>query len=87
MTIMLMALMGLPWCDFVVWTDAKCGNIFVEGVVFDADFVRDMMSKLVALYSEYVVPKLALLLFHCTCTGIIEKVYPLCKLKMCMKLV
>lgn len=56
-------------------------------VVFDADFVRDMMSKLVALYSEYVVPKLALLLFHCTCTGIIEKVYPLCKFKMCMKLV
>lgn len=25
-----MALMGLPWCDFVVWTDAKCGNIFVD---------------------------------------------------------
>lgn len=55
-----MALMGLPWCDFVVWTSAKCGNIFIERIFFDAEFVRAMMPKLVAFYSNYVIPKLTL---------------------------
>lgn len=87
MIIMFMVLMGFFWCDFVVQMDVKCGNIFVEGVVFDVDFVRDMMLKFVVLYFEYVVLKLVLLFFYCICIGIIEKVYFLCKFKMCMKLV
>lgn len=51
-----MAIMGLPWCDFVVWTHAKVNNIFVERIKFDSAFVAEMMPKLVSFYVEHVFP-------------------------------
>ena len=53
-----MAVMGLPWCDFVVWTNAKSDNIFVERIMFDADFVTEMMPQLVKFYVEKVFPNM-----------------------------
>ena len=53
-----MAILGVPWCDFVVWTSAKTNNIFIERVKFDSDFVMIMLQKLVQFYVENVVPKL-----------------------------
>ncbi|XP_069125296.1 uncharacterized protein [Argopecten irradians] len=55
-----MGIIGLPWCDFVVWTGAECNNIFVERVQFDVEFTTTMMPKLVAFYVEKIVPKLHL---------------------------
>ncbi|XP_063435704.1 uncharacterized protein LOC134716625 [Mytilus trossulus] len=36
-----MAIMGLPWCDFVVWTNASKNNIFIERICFDEVFCND----------------------------------------------
>ena len=55
-----MAIMGLPWCDFVVWTCAKNGNIFIERIIFDQNFITAMMLNLVDFYCVNVVPKLVL---------------------------
>ena len=55
-----MAIMGLPWCNFVVWTGAKNCNIFIERIIFDQDFVTAMMPKLVDFYCVNVVPKFVL---------------------------
>ena len=55
-----MAIMGLPWCDFVDWTGAKIYKIFIERIIFDQDFVTAMMSKLVDFYCVNVVPTLVL---------------------------
>ncbi|KAK3107059.1 hypothetical protein FSP39_006038 [Pinctada imbricata] len=53
-----MAVMGLPWCDFVVWTNASSNNIFIERIMFDVDFVTEMIPKLVASYVEKIFPNL-----------------------------
>ncbi|KAK3098503.1 hypothetical protein FSP39_020126 [Pinctada imbricata] len=53
-----MSVMGLPWCDFVVWTNASSNNIFIERIMFDVDFVTEMMPKLVAFYVEKIFPNL-----------------------------
>ena len=51
-----MAIMYMPWCDFVVWTGAQKNNIFVERVHFDAEFVSMMMPKLVEFYLKHIFP-------------------------------
>lgn len=55
-----MAIMGLPWCDFVVWTGASQNNICIDRIYFDADFVANMMPKLVEFYMNFIYP----LLYH-----------------------
>jgi hypothetical protein len=51
-----LAIMGLPWCDFVLWTAAPQNNIFIERVNFDVEFVSCMMPKLVEFYVKHVSP-------------------------------
>ncbi|ESO95360.1 hypothetical protein LOTGIDRAFT_160492 [Lottia gigantea] len=51
-----MAIMGLPWCDFVVWTEAEKNNICIERINFDASYVTKMMPKLLAFYMEHIYP-------------------------------
>nr|XP_022300882.1 uncharacterized protein LOC111109087 [Crassostrea virginica] len=53
-----MAIKGLPWVDFVVWTAAASNNIFVERVLFDVQYVSSMMPKLVNFYMEKIYPLL-----------------------------
>lgn len=53
-----MAIKGLPWVDFVVWTAAASNNIFVERVLFDVQYVSAMMPKLVNFYMEKIYPLL-----------------------------
>ena len=53
-----MAIMGLPWCDFVLWTAAERNNIFIERVLFNCDFVKDMMPALVEFYVNKVLPNI-----------------------------
>lgn len=51
-----MAVMSLPWCDFVVWTNAKKNNVHVERIHFDESFVTNMMPKLVDFYMRHIFP-------------------------------
>lgn len=51
-----MAMMGLPWCDFVVWTAAPCNNISIDRVNFDQDYVKEMLPKLVKFYMDHIFP-------------------------------
>lgn len=53
-----MAIMQLPWCDFVVWTDAAQNNICIDRVYFDSDFVSAMMHKLTEFYKCHITQKL-----------------------------
>lgn len=53
-----MAMMSLPWCDFVVWTAAKTNNIFVDRIYFDVEFVSSMLPKLVEFYINHIYPLL-----------------------------
>ncbi|XP_069106379.1 uncharacterized protein [Argopecten irradians] len=50
-----MAVMGITWCDFVVWTSAVHGNCFIERVYFDRDFVSNMMPRLVEFYVKHIL--------------------------------
>jgi len=45
-----MAITGLTWCDFVVWTNATHNNLFVERIHFDQQFVACMLPKLKDFY-------------------------------------
>nr|XP_022310871.1 uncharacterized protein LOC111116162 [Crassostrea virginica] len=49
-----MAIKGLPWCDFVVWTNAAKNNICIDRVYFDPDFVSSMMPRLIEFYMHYI---------------------------------
>ncbi|WAR23189.1 hypothetical protein MAR_036858 [Mya arenaria] len=49
-----MAVTGLPWCDFVVWTGAHKNNLFVQRIYFDANFVSDMLRKLKGFYNNFI---------------------------------
>ncbi|XP_062579262.1 uncharacterized protein LOC134241208 [Saccostrea cucullata] len=53
-----MAIIGLPWVDFVVWTAAKSDNIFIERIYFDEQYVKDMLPKLVEFYMRHIFPLL-----------------------------
>lgn len=44
-----LALTGLEWCDFVIWT---LGGISVERIYFDADHCENLKSKLVYYYTK-----------------------------------
>ena len=49
---------SLPWCDFALWTAAERNNIFIERVLFNCDFVKDMMPALVEFYVNKVLPNI-----------------------------
>lgn len=51
-----MAIMGMPWCDFVVWTGAPKNNMSVDRIYFDSEFVTSMMPKLVKFYLDHIFP-------------------------------
>ena len=50
-----LALTGLEWCDFVIWT---LGGISVERIYFDADHWENLTSKLVFYYTKFMLPEL-----------------------------
>ena len=50
------AVMGLPWCDFLVWTSAKKNNIFVQRISFYEKYVSDMLAKMLAFYEKHIYP-------------------------------
>ncbi|WAR08804.1 LOW QUALITY PROTEIN: hypothetical protein MAR_018762, partial [Mya arenaria] len=49
-----MAVTGLPWSDFVVWTGAQKNNLFVQRIYFDSNFVSDMLRKLRGFYNNFI---------------------------------
>ncbi|WAR08779.1 LOW QUALITY PROTEIN: hypothetical protein MAR_018737 [Mya arenaria] len=49
-----MAVTGLPWCDFVVWTGGQKNNLFVQRIYFDSNFVSDMLRKLKGFYNNFI---------------------------------
>ncbi|CAG2188608.1 unnamed protein product [Mytilus edulis] len=51
-----MAIKELPWCDFVLWTAAKENNICIDRVYFNAEFVQNMLQKLVKFYMDNIFP-------------------------------
>ena len=53
-----MAVMSLPWCDFVLWTAASKNNIFVQRIHFDHDFVGKMLPKLSSFFFNHIHPKI-----------------------------
>ena len=51
-----MAILGVPWCDFVVWT---LTDIYIERINFDRAFWQDeLLPKLDHFYTTCVVPEL-----------------------------
>lgn len=50
-----MAIMRLPWCDFVVWTDAAQNNICIDRIYFDSEFVSSMMPRLIEFYMHHII--------------------------------
>uniref|UniRef100_A0A8W8LEU1 SWIM-type domain-containing protein n=1 Tax=Magallana gigas TaxID=29159 RepID=A0A8W8LEU1_MAGGI len=53
-----MAIIGLPWVDFVVWTAAKSDNIFIERIYFNEQYVTNMLPKLIEFYMRHIYPLL-----------------------------
>ncbi|CAC5408671.1 unnamed protein product [Mytilus coruscus] len=53
-----MAIMGLPWCDFFVWTNASKNKIFIERICFDEAFCNDMLPKLLEFYMKCIYSKI-----------------------------
>ena len=42
-----MGVMGIKWCDFVVWTEAKKDNISIQRIEFDKHFGEtELLPKL-----------------------------------------
>ncbi|XP_048772103.2 uncharacterized protein LOC125678037 [Ostrea edulis] len=50
-----MAIMRLPWCDFVVWTDTAQNNICIDRIYFDSEFVSSMMPRLIEFYMHHII--------------------------------
>ena len=51
-----MAITGLKWCDFVVWTPE---DLSVERIPFDKSlWTHCMLPKLQKFFSSYVLPEL-----------------------------
>lgn len=46
------------WCDFVVRTDSKVNNIFVERINFDMEFFREVLQKLKVFFEKGIIPEL-----------------------------
>ena len=53
-----MAIMGFPWSDFVLWTATERNKFFIERVLFNCDFVKDMMPALLEFYDNKVLPNI-----------------------------
>ena len=50
--------MGVPWCDFVVWTKA---GIFFERITLDYHLWSNItLPKLTQFYVEHVIPEILL---------------------------
>ncbi|XP_069100988.1 uncharacterized protein [Argopecten irradians] len=49
-----MAVTGLPWCDFVVWTSAGKNNICSQRIQFDPEYVFNMLPKLQNFYFKFL---------------------------------
>ncbi len=52
-----MAILGLKWCDFVLWSPA---DIFVERIAFDKKLWFDMERKLMHFFCHWLLPELLL---------------------------
>ena len=53
-----LAILDVPWCDFVVWTKA---GIFIERITLDKHlWNKVLLSKLSHFYVEHVVPEILL---------------------------
>lgn len=51
-----MAIKELPWWDFVLWTAEKEDkNICIDGEYFNADFVQNVLQKLVTFYMDNII--------------------------------
>lgn len=56
-----MAVLGLTWCDFVIWAAAAESNIYTQRIEFDPDFVSKMLPKLQEFKESILHPILKLL--------------------------
>lgn len=53
-----LAILDVPWCHFVVWTEA---GIFIERITLDEHLWSNVMPPiLLSFYDEHVVPELLL---------------------------
>lgn len=54
-----MGVIGVKWCDFVVWTEAEEANISVERIYFDELFWnKQLLPKLKNFYVNAIVPEI-----------------------------
>ena len=49
---------GFKWCDFVVRTASKVGNLFVERIAFDSEYIEIMRPKLECFFVKGIMPEL-----------------------------
>ena len=58
-----MAILKVPWCDFVVWTVV---DIHIERIYFDHNFWEDqLLPKLDSFYVKAMVPEILIgFLYH-----------------------
>ena len=52
-----MAILGLSWCDFFVWTGASENNYLLERIFFYEEYVKIMIHKIVNFYFKHIFPK------------------------------
>ena len=57
-----MAVTGLKWCDFVVWTPE---DLFIERIPFDQ-----------SLWTNFMLPKLNAFFAQCVLPELVDPVYP-----------
>ena len=51
-----MAICGMPWCDFVIWTPQ---GICIERVKYDHEFWQtDLLPQLVKFYHDWMLPQI-----------------------------
>ena len=51
--------MGIKWCDFVVWTEARKDNMSIQRIEFDESFWEtELLPKLKYFCTEEVVPEI-----------------------------
>ena len=54
-----MALLGVEWCDFVVYTVAARDNLYVERISFDHKYWEEILEPaLCCFYVEHVAPEI-----------------------------
>ena len=50
-----MAILGLKWCDFVLWSPA---DIFVQRIAFEEKLWFDMEKRLVHFFCHWLLPEM-----------------------------